>query len=200
MLSIYQLKPKFQAALRPVVNWIAAKGGTANQITILALVFSLATAAGLILYANVAALWLLAPMLLVRMALNAIDGILAKEHEQKSDLGAFLNEVADVVSDAALIAALIIVPGISIVALALFGFVAVLTEFVGVMGATVASQRQYQGPMGKSDRAFFISVFAILVSVFPSAAALINPILIIATLLAALTVMNRVKAALSNEQ
>ena len=38
------------------------------------------------------------------MALNAIDGMLAREYGQKSRLGAYLNELGDVVSDAALYA------------------------------------------------------------------------------------------------
>jgi len=36
------------------------------------------------------------------MALNAIDGMLAREFGQKSRLGACLNELCDVVSDATL--------------------------------------------------------------------------------------------------
>ena len=38
------------------------------------------------------------------MALNAIDGMLAREFGQKSALGGYLNEIGDVVSDAALYA------------------------------------------------------------------------------------------------
>ena len=48
------------------------------------------------------ALLLLPPVLFVRMALNAIDGMLAREFAQKSALGAVLNELGDVVSDTAL--------------------------------------------------------------------------------------------------
>ena len=36
------------------------------------------------------------------MALNAIDGMLAREFNQKSRLGGYLNEITDVVSDGAL--------------------------------------------------------------------------------------------------
>ena len=39
------------------------------------------------------------------MAFNAIDGMLAREFGQKSRLGAYLNELTDVVSDAALYSA-----------------------------------------------------------------------------------------------
>src|SRR5947207_2460802 len=45
---------------------------------------------------------LLAAFLFIRMALNAVDGMLAREHGMKSKLGAILNELGDVVSDAAL--------------------------------------------------------------------------------------------------
>ncbi|TIV46437.1 MAG: CDP-alcohol phosphatidyltransferase family protein, partial [Mesorhizobium sp.] len=45
---------------------------------------------------------LLIPLLLfVRMALNAMDGMLAREHGQASTLGMYLNEICDVVSDLA---------------------------------------------------------------------------------------------------
>lgn len=200
MLSIYQLKPKFQNSLRPLVSWLAEKGVTANQVTLLALVVSVSSAIGLIILGQPALLWLLAPVLLVRMALNAIDGMLAKKHNQKTKLGAFLNELADVLSDIAMIASLIIIPKISLLVLALFALTAILTEFVGVMGAMVGSERQYQGPMGKSDRAFLISILAIAISLFPQLSVLFNPILIFASLLAIVTIVNRLKAAIRNSQ
>ncbi len=43
------------------------------------------------------------------MALNAIDGMLAREFNQQSTLGAILNEVGDIISDAALYLALLFV-------------------------------------------------------------------------------------------
>ena len=35
-MSIYTLKPKFQNLLRPLVRQLAAKGVTANQVTLIA--------------------------------------------------------------------------------------------------------------------------------------------------------------------
>jgi len=51
--------------------------------------------------------------LFVRMALNALDGMLAREHGMGSDVGAMLNELGDVVSDVALYLPLAVVPGCS---------------------------------------------------------------------------------------
>ena len=40
-MSIYALKPKFQNLLRPLVRQLAAKGVTANQVTLLACLLSI---------------------------------------------------------------------------------------------------------------------------------------------------------------
>src|SRR5690242_707173 len=99
MASIYDIKPKFQALLRPITQRLAAAGVTANQVTIAALLLSIGHGL-LIAYAPMQWLWLLLmPVtLFLRMALNAIDGMLAREHDQKSRLGALLNELTDVAS------------------------------------------------------------------------------------------------------
>src|SRR6185295_8322768 len=103
MASIYDLKPAFQGRLRPLVVHLAARGVTANQVTIAALLLSIAAGALVALWPEAALPLLLLPVaLFVRMALNAIDGMLAREHNQKSRLGALLNEIGDVLSDAAL--------------------------------------------------------------------------------------------------
>src|SRR5688500_4056994 len=103
MASIYDIKPAFQNLLRPITRALARSGVTANQVTIVAMVLSIAV--GSCVAANPLARWPLLVMpafLFVRMALNAIDGMLAREHGMKSRLGAVLNEVGDVVADTAL--------------------------------------------------------------------------------------------------
>lgn len=47
-------------------------------------------------------LLLLPIVLFIRMALNALDGMLARECNQQTRLGAILNETGDVISDIAL--------------------------------------------------------------------------------------------------
>ena len=41
MISVYKLKPKFQQLLHPLLVWLHQKKVTANEITIVAIVFSL---------------------------------------------------------------------------------------------------------------------------------------------------------------
>lgn len=163
-MSIYLLKPKFQLLLRPSVRYLAGKGVTANQITILALVFTLVSS--IILYMVELTVWwgFLPIILFVRMALNAIDGMLAREHQMTSSLGFVLNEVCDLISDAAIYLSFLTIPGFNVYAL--FGFVllAWLSEVIAILSQQTTQKRANQGPMGKSDRAFLFGGLGLLVA------------------------------------
>lgn len=142
---------------------MANKGITANQITVLSIVLSIA--AGALLYWQSHARWpflLLPVVLFIRMALNAIDGILAREFQMSSKLGAVLNELGDVLSDTALYSPFAVVPGLPsylIVAVVIFS---VIAEMTGVVAVQIGAGRRYEGPMGKSDRAFVFGAIALL--------------------------------------
>lgn len=178
-MSVYQLKPAFQNLLRPLARRLAARGLTANQVTLLALAGSLMLG-GLLLLAPARIppldavgprpLFLLLPLwLFLRMALNALDGMLAREHGQKSALGCYLNELADILSDAALYLPFALVPGFGTVSVALFVFLAALAETAGILGALAGASRRYDGPMGKSDRALVMGLLAIATAAGPPA-------------------------------
>ena len=92
MATIYDLKPRFQLALRPLVAWLAGRGATANQVTISAALLSLLYGALIAVTGGATLVLLGLPVVLfVRMALNAIDGMLAREHGQASRLFLFLH-------------------------------------------------------------------------------------------------------------
>ncbi len=181
--------------LRPLCSGLAAKGLTANQVTGAALVLSLIYGAW-IWFSNASQLCLmLMPLcLLVRMALNAIDGMLAREFDMKSRFGALFNEVADVLSDAALYLpfALITAPEHVVIIV----FLAITAEMTGVMGPMIGAQRQYQGPFGKSDRAAFFGISGFLLGTDIIGPALFGIALWAALILSIVTIGNRVKGAL----
>ena len=103
MASIYQLKPHFQAMLRPAVQRLHDRGVTANQVTVAAALLSILLGLLLAALPHLTWLFILVPVwMLLRMALNAVDGMLAREFGQQSTLGAYLNELCDVIADAAL--------------------------------------------------------------------------------------------------
>ncbi|MBP0618698.1 CDP-alcohol phosphatidyltransferase family protein [Cupriavidus consociatus] len=164
-MTLYELKPRFQAWLRPVVQDLAHRGATANQVTVAAAAGSLAVgvlAAIGMLVTESPALFLLFPFwLFLRMALNAIDGMLAREHGQQSALGAYLNELGDIVSDLALILPLAALPDFGLAQVGTFALLAVMAEAAGLAGPLAGASRRYDGPLGKSDRAFAVGAIAL---------------------------------------
>lgn len=168
-MSIYALKPRFQALLRPLVRGLYRGGVTANQVTIGALLLSLGVGGWLCWQPQPLFFLALPGVLFVRMALNAIDGMLAREFHQQSRLGAVLNEVSDIVADAALFLPFSFALPDAHWLVLLCVFLATLSEFVGLQGLTLGASRHYDGPMGKSDRAFVIGAYALALALWPAA-------------------------------
>ncbi|HUS56113.1 MAG TPA: CDP-alcohol phosphatidyltransferase family protein [Thermohalobaculum sp.] len=198
MASIYDLKPGFQRLLRPICERLATKGVTANQVTLAALGLSLLMGALLALSGGAAwALWLLPVVLFLRMGLNAIDGMLAREHGQASRLGALLNELADLASDAALYLPFALVPGLWSGWIVAVVVLALIAEAAGVLGPMVGAARRYDGPFGKSDRAAVFGLVAALLASGWAAPELANWALPVMAALAVWTAANRVRGALA---
>jgi len=197
MITVYDLKPAFQGLLRPLVDRLARAGATANQVTLAAMLLSLAQGVWIALAADKSlALLLLPPTLFLRMALNAVDGMLAREYHQRSRLGALLNELGDLVSDMALYLPLALVPGVSPLALVAAVLVGVLAEFAGVCAALIGSPRRYDGPMGKSDRALAFGLLGLLLGLGWGPVWLGNVLVWGVALLGLVTVYNRARRAL----
>ncbi|AOL18321.1 CDP-alcohol phosphatidyltransferase family protein [Xanthomonas citri pv. malvacearum] len=199
MASIYALKGRFQALLRPMVGALYRGGITANHVTLIAAAVSLMVAA-VVLRGGPSRplLYLLLPVwMLVRMALNAVDGMLAREFGQQSRLGAYLNELCDVVADAALYLSLLGVPGVSAPWLWIFALLAALTEYAGVLGLMVGASRRYDGPMGKSDRALVIGVLGVGLACGLLGARGVTWVAIALNLACMATVWRRVRAGLA---
>lgn len=197
MVTLYTLKPRFQALLRPLVGMLAGAGTTANQVTIAAAATSVAIGLIVAIASDARPVFLLLPIwLAIRMALNAIDGMLAREFSQQSQLGAYLNELGDVVSDAALYAPFAFVAPFGALATWIVIVLTLLTEFAGILGLTVGSSRRYDGPLGKSDRALLAGALGLWIGIggaLPDWFAWLMPAI---ALLLILTVANRVRAGL----
>lgn len=196
MATIYDLKPKFQALLRPFCTRLAEAGVTANQVTLTACGLSLAHGAAHLM--NPGAKWvlvLLPVVLFVRMALNAIDGMLAREFGQASKPGAILNELTDVISDAALYLPFALISDIPAPLVVVAVLLGVIAEMTGVIGIQIGASRRYDGPFGKSDRAFFFGALAMLLIFFdPSRWSTV--LIAFACALGAATIVNRSRMAL----
>lgn len=197
-MSIYQLKPRFQSLLRPAVKRMHVLGITANQVTLFTCAISLALGLWLFFAAPPAAAfaWISVWMLL-RMVFNAVDGILAHEHGQQTHLGAFLNELTDVLSDAALYLPFALVAPFSAFWVGTVIVLAGMSEFAGALGATIGATRRYDGPLGKSDRAFVFGLLALYIATgaaLPGWTSWLMPLL---AGLTAWTITNRIRLAIA---
>ena len=197
-MTLYDIKPGFQSLLRPMVKYLAAKGITANQVTLAAAAGSIAVGILLLLFSQQHAVFLILPVwMFIRMAFNAVDGMLAREFKQKSHLGAYLNELCDVVSDAALFIPFTLIAPFSQVSVVVVIFLAMLSEFAGVIGPVIGASRRYDGPLGKSDRALIFGALGLWLGiggVMPQWLFWLMPIL---ALLLSITIFNRIKQALA---
>jgi len=170
--GLYAVKPWFVSRLRRAEDVLVARRVRPNALTYAAIVASTGAAgaivAGALLEAPV--LWILvAPLGLARLALNALDGAVARRTRQTSPFGAALNEVCDRISDIALIASTLAVapPELVLVAMSL----TLLVSIVGMSGIGACGQRSYAGPMGKADRVAVISLGGFIAALTASALA-----------------------------
>jgi len=197
MPSVYDLKPKFQTLLRPLMHGIARRGLTPNAVTLIAIIGSIVVGAAIAFAKYRPALLLLLPAwLFARMALNAIDGMMARELAMSSQLGAVLNELGDAISDLGLYLPLAFVSQPAQWTIIAFSIGAILTEFSGVLGRALGASRHYEGPMGKSDRAFVVGALGLVTFLFPIVINAWSWVFATASLLTALTCWNRLSRAL----
>ena len=197
MTSVYDLKPAFQRLLRPASARLHGAGVTPNQITVAALVASIGVGFWLVLARNpVFPLVALPVFLLFRMAANALDGMMARAYNLRSRAGAVLNEVGDVIADAALYLPFATLPGIRpllVVAITLLG---ATTEVAGLAGAAAGGVRRNDGPMGKSDRALAFGVFATAYAAGLRAPRVWDAALGVVLILLLATIVNRCRSAM----
>src|SRR6516225_3782488 len=188
MSSIYDLKPRFQNLLRPITNGLARRGVTANQLTLAALLLSFSTGA-VIFYCRARRSLLLLPLVL-------FDRMLAREHNQKTSLGAILNELGDVLSDSALYLPLALVAGFDSRLVVLIVVLAVISEMTGIIGVQIGVSRRYDGPMGKSDRAFVFGALGLLLGLNLPIVPFVPYVLWLVLALLVFTIVNRARGAL----
>ena len=128
-MSVYALKPAFQQLLRPLVRWLARAGVTANQVTVVAALGSLAVGAFAARACPARWPFLLVPIwLFIRMALNASTACSPASTARRRRLGAYLNELGDVVSDAALYAPFALFPAFGAFWIALVVLLSAMSE------------------------------------------------------------------------
>lgn len=161
MMGLYSIKPWFVRRLRRIEDALVERRVSPDSLTIAAVAVSVAAGAAIAAGGVMSRpfLWLLVPPLgLVRLALNALDGAVARRTGSGRPFGEVMNEIGDRLADIALIAPLGFVTGPVPAFTALT--CALLTSAAGSAARLVAGERANGGPMGKADRVAVVAFAA----------------------------------------
>ena len=198
MISVYNIKPRFQEVLTPVLKMLHNCKVSANQITIASL--GLSVVIGILFWNASLTPWLYLALpagLLIRMALNALDGMMARKYNQQSKLGEVLNEIGDVISDVFIFLPLIKYQPNALYLVILFIVLAIINEFAGVLTKIISGNRRYDGPMGKSDRALILGIYGVLAFLCVDISHLLPYVFVVIIGLLILSTITRLKKSLA---
>jgi CDP-diacylglycerol--glycerol-3-phosphate 3-phosphatidyltransferase len=166
--GIYQVKPAFQRSLEGIQHWLVERHVHPDVLTFAAL--GLSVVGGAAVYVAPDAVWMLAaipPIALVRTALNALDGLVAKQTGLARPWGEVLNEFSDRLADVALFGGVALAsPSIHLLGAATV-VTMLLASYLAILSKAAGGRRQYAGPMGKADRMIVLGVAAALGLVLP---------------------------------
>lgn len=144
-----------------------------NVISAAGLLFGLA--AGVALVATrfnsilAPAFWLLAAFLVIlRLAANMLDGMVAIETNTTSRLGELFNEVPDRISDSAALIGLGYAAGGHIALGFIAAIAAMFTAYIRTVGKVAGASQQFCGPMAKPQRMNVIVGVALLCATIPT--------------------------------
>lgn len=195
---LYLQKGNFQK----LVRWVGGSWMTANQATALGIACIFLVSASFYLGLTFASCrWLLAltPVFLVlRMIMNTLDGMLAREYQTGSVAGELFNEGLDIVGDTVCYGVLLFVPGIPQLPLILFLLLTWMAEYFGVLGkgfpGGVRRHETFFG--GKPDRAIWMGLMALLLFFFPGLTPYTGAYLLLASCFVFLTSVVRIRKIL----
>ena len=154
--------PVLEELLRVPVGHLARAGVTPNQLTVSMIMLSFIGGALVVISAGANWSLLLLPVfMLVRLACNHMDGLLARDHAMRSRLGVFLNELGDAGGEMALhlpLALIGAVPGPLLVSAVMLG---TLCEMAGIVSTMIGEQRRRDGSMTKKTRGMIFGAIAV---------------------------------------
>ena len=164
--GLYAAKPTFQRLLANTSDWLARRRVDPDALTFAAVGCGLVGGTSLLAAsAKPQLLWSVPVLAVIRLALNALDGMVAVRRGCARPWGKVLNEVGDRFADLAFFGPLLFVPGADVPLMAAALCAMLLSSYVGVLAEAAGAGRQYGGVLGKADRMVWLSLAAVLAAV-----------------------------------
>jgi CDP-diacylglycerol--glycerol-3-phosphate 3-phosphatidyltransferase len=161
-MGIYRIKPRFQQALGGTEETLVRHRVHPDYLTIGALILSIL--GGVALWGTTRALWLflLIPIVAIgRTALNALDGLVARDTGLARPWGEVLNEFCDRLADVSLFTGAALAHGSDTLLGAAAIVVMLLSSYLAILSKAAGGRRQYGGMMGKADRMIYLSIASV---------------------------------------
>jgi CDP-diacylglycerol---glycerol-3-phosphate 3-phosphatidyltransferase len=168
-MGIYQVKPRFQQALGGVEARLVRRRVHPDYLTVGALLLSIL--GGFDLWASHWSRWflLLIPVVAIgRTALNALDGLVARDTGLARPWGEVLNECCDRLADVALFTGVSFALGSDARLGAVTIVVMLLCSYLSIVSKAAGGKRQYGGIMGKADRMIYLSIASVIAAALPA--------------------------------
>jgi CDP-diacylglycerol--glycerol-3-phosphate 3-phosphatidyltransferase len=167
-MGIYQVKPKFQHALGGIETVLVRHRVHPDYLTVGALLLSVL--GGVALWGSHWSRWLLLliPVVAIgRTALNALDGLVARDAGLARPWGEVLNECCDRLADVALLGGASVAIGSDARLGAVAIVVMLLCSYLSIVSKAAGGKRQYGGIMGKADRMIYLSIASVIAFALP---------------------------------
>lgn len=190
-MKIYSLKPLFQKRLQPVARILAVNSVHPTILTLSGIVVSALLASAVRISSQILS-WFVPLLVFLRLSLNALDGMVAKQRRMESTAGTALNELSDLISDVFIFAGLALAPNVNaFLGLAVLLLVQ-LTNIAGIAGHFVLKRHLWEGSVGKADRMVYLAFFAIIIA-FTNETRWWNYLLVIIGLGSIITMIQRIQ-------
>jgi phosphatidylglycerophosphate synthase len=186
-MDLYRSKAAVSRRLEPMIDQLARRGVNPDALTLAAVPVGLLAGGCLLLSPSVPAVLLAVPVLAAaRLALNLLDGAVARRTGRIHPRGELYNELGDRLADIAFLAPVAFLPGADRTTVLLGVTGAVFASFAGVVPRAAGSERIYRGILSKPGRMVLLAVSAVAAWIVgPEAWGPFGPLLLLGTVLTA---------------
>ncbi len=162
-MNIYSIKPYFQKLLSPLFKLLILLRVHPNYINFFALFISIIAGISFLYTDQYNFLFIIIPfLLLLRIAFNALDGMVARKLNLSSKVGELYNELSDRLSDMVIFICLAFANYVNLTLMLILTCIILLNSYLGILGKASGGSRQFIGIMGKADRMLYLGIITII--------------------------------------